>query len=90
MLTVADPDGRRTASRMIAYCIVLTAISLIPVVLGTAGRVYLCAALTLGLGFLLCAVGFVRTRSVSRARRVLQASLVYLPVLLGVLMWDRH
>jgi protoheme IX farnesyltransferase len=64
MLTVADPDGRRTASRMIAYCIVLTAISLIPVVLGTAGRVYLCAALILGLGFL----SSVRSGSSGRAR----------------------
>jgi protoheme IX farnesyltransferase len=89
MLTVVDPSGRRTGSWMVAYCILLTAVSLAPVVLGMAGRIYLSAALVLGLGFLVCAIGFVQKRSVTRARWVLQASLIYLPVLLGLLMWDR-
>jgi protoheme IX farnesyltransferase len=89
MLAVIDPNGTSTASRMVIYCIALTGVSLLPVYLGTAGRAYLCAALLLGVGFLASAVGFGRNRSGTRARLVLQASLVYLPVLLALLMWDR-
>jgi protoheme IX farnesyltransferase len=89
MLTVVDPDGRLTAARMVMYCVVLIAVSVMPVYFGTAGRVYLCVAAILGIGFFVCAIGFGQNRTVGRARRVLQASLIYLPVLLGVLMWDR-
>ncbi len=89
MLTVVDPDGRLTAVRMVMYCVALIVVSLMPVYLGTAGRVYLWVAAILGLGFLVCAISFGRNRSVGRARRVLQASLIYLPALLAVLMWDR-
>jgi heme o synthase len=89
MVTVGDTNGWRTGSRMVAYCIALMLASLLPVFLGAAGRIYLFAALVLGLGFLLSALGFVRNRSLGRARRVLQVSLIYLPVLLALLMWDR-
>jgi len=89
MLTVVDPGGRLTAVRMVMYCVALIAVSLMPFYLGTAGRVYVWVAAILGVGFLVCAIGFGRYRSVGRARRVLQASLIYLPALLAVLMWDR-
>jgi protoheme IX farnesyltransferase len=89
MLTVVDPDGRLTAVRMVMYCTALILVSFVPVFLGRAGGVYLCVAAILGLGFLVCTIGFGRNRTVGRARRVLQASLIYLPVLLAVLMWDR-
>jgi len=89
MLTVVDPGGRLTAVRMVMYCVALIAVSLMPFYLGTAGRVYLWVAASLGFGFLVCAIGFGRNRTVGRARRVLQASLIYLPALLAVLMWDR-
>jgi protoheme IX farnesyltransferase len=89
MVTVHDHDGTRTAGRMIGYCGVLTLVSLMPAFLGAAGPLYLGAALVLGIGFLACAVGFARKRSTARARRVLHASLIYLPVLLALLMLDR-
>jgi protoheme IX farnesyltransferase len=89
MITVGDADGWKTGVRMVGFCIALIGVSLMPVVLGTAGRTYLIAAIALGLGFLLSAISFVRNRTVGRARRVLQASLIYLPVLLALLMWDR-
>jgi heme o synthase len=89
MVTVHDHNGTRTACRMIAFCIALALISLMPVFLGTAGLFYLGAALVLGIGFLGCAIGFARKRTNARARRVLHASLIYLPVLLALLMLDR-
>ena len=41
------------------------------------------------IGFVTCAIGFLRTPSVIQARRVLLASLVYLPELLVVLLVAR-
>jgi protoheme IX farnesyltransferase len=89
MLPVLDPDGRRTGQQMTAYCLLLLPASLCPYFIGSAGPVYLAGALLLGLGFLASALGFRRTHSVRQARRVLRASLVYLPGLFALLLTDR-
>ena len=89
MLPVVDSDGRRTAQNMILYCLALLAVSLQPVLLGEAGLLYLGGAVLLGLTFLATAVGFQRWRSHCQARRVLRASLIYLPGLLALLLLDR-
>jgi protoheme IX farnesyltransferase len=88
MLPSVDPDGSATGRQMIGYCLALAAASLLPVVIGGAGPVYLAGALLLGIGFLACAVGFSLRRSTARARAVLRASLVYLPALLTLLLLD--
>jgi protoheme IX farnesyltransferase len=73
---------------MVGYCLALVAASLMPVVVGGAGPVYLTGALLLGFGFLACTVGFSLWRSQARARAVLRASLIYLPALLTLLLLD--
>jgi protoheme IX farnesyltransferase len=88
MLPVVDPDGGMTGRQMVSYCTALIPVSLTPVVLHLAGPVYLAGALVLGLGFLSCTIGFLRRRSVPQARRVLRASLVYLPAVLGLLLLE--
>jgi protoheme IX farnesyltransferase len=88
MLPVVDPSGLMTGWRMVAYCLVLVAASLLPVTLGAAHGVYLAGAVLLGLSFLASAVWFVRDRSLRSARRVLRASLLYLPGLLLLLLLD--
>jgi protoheme IX farnesyltransferase len=88
MLPAIDPEGGLTGRLMVCYCLALLAASLTPLVLGVGGPVYLAGALLLGIGFLACAVGFARRRSVARARIVLRASLIYLPALLLLLLWD--
>jgi heme o synthase len=89
MLPVIDREGRRTAQNMILYCLALLAVSLQPVLFGSAGVLYLGGAMLLGLAFLASALGFQRWRSLCQARRVLRASLVYLPGLLALLLLDR-
>jgi protoheme IX farnesyltransferase len=89
MLPVVDPDGRRTAWRMAGYCVLLLAVSLTPVFLGDAHWLYLTGAVLLGLGFLARALAFGAARDVRQARRVLRASLLYLPGLLALLLLDR-
>jgi protoheme IX farnesyltransferase len=88
MLPVVDRRGRETAVQMVSYCLALVPVSLAPVVFGQAGAVYLAGAVLLGAYFLAGALGFFRAHSVRQARRVLRASLVYLPALLALLLLE--
>jgi protoheme IX farnesyltransferase len=88
MLPVVDPDGRRTARHMVLWCVALIVVSLAPVALGSAGPVYAVGAVLLGLFFLAPALRFRRARTERHARRVLKASLLYLPGLLALLLLD--
>ncbi|MDH3405022.1 MAG: heme o synthase [Acidobacteriota bacterium] len=89
MLPVVQPNGHSTARQMVLYSAALIPVSLGPVVLGLAGQGYLAGALVLGLGYTALGVAFARTRSDLAARRVLLASVLYLPAVLGVLAVDR-
>lgn len=89
MLPVVDRDGQRTSQNMILYCLALLAVSLQHVLLGEAGLLYLVGAVLLGLTFLATAIGFRCGRTHAQARRVLRASLLYLPGLLALLLLDR-
>lgn len=88
MLPVVDPDGVQTSRQMIRYALVLIPISLLPALFGMAGPLYVVAAVVLGFGFLKSCWAFARSSTVSQARRVLRASLIYLPLLLLLLLLD--
>ena len=88
-LPVVEPNGGSTGRQIISYCFALLAVSLLPTLLGTTGPAYFLAALLLGAGFLGCGIGLAATQSASAARRLLFASLVYLPLLLVVMALDR-
>jgi heme o synthase len=89
MLPVDDPDGRRTALQTLLYGGALVPVSLLPSPLGLVGMMYLAGALLLGLGYFAACVVFARRRSESAARRLLLASVAYLPALLAVMLVDR-
>jgi protoheme IX farnesyltransferase len=88
MLPAVDPTGRATARRMVGWCVALLPASLTPLLAGAVGPVYVAGAALLGAGFLAAALGFRRAPSVPAARRVLRASLVYLPGVLALLLLD--
>lgn len=88
MLPIVDPSGGRTAVCMVVTAGLLVAASLLPVAIGMAGGVYAVGAVLLGAQFVLRGVQFHRDRTDRRARRVLRASLVYLPGVLGLLLID--
>jgi len=88
MLPVLDPNGRLTGQQMIAFCLALIPASVAPVLLGSAGLIYLVGAVLLSLYFLAGAVSFRRGRSLRQARRMVRISLFYLPALLLLLLLD--
>ena len=53
------------------------------------GNLYLAGALALGLLFLYAGVRVSFDRTRQQARRVLLASVIYLPVLYGLMLFDR-
>ena len=84
MLPVVDTDGTSTARKMVSFCAALVAVSFAPVVLHQAGVAYILGAIVLGWIFLGSTLRFARECSLAHARRVLRASLLYLPLLLAL------
>jgi heme o synthase len=89
VLPVVDQDGPSTGTHVVGNTIALVPVALLPSLVGLAGPVYFLVSLALGLAFVWTAVELARTGSTSDARRLLLASLVYLPVLLGVMALDK-
>jgi protoheme IX farnesyltransferase len=89
MLPVVEPDGRVTGQQIIAYSLMLLPVSLLPAVLGLSGKVYLVSALVLGILFVVCSVRAALSKSNQHARQLLLASVLYLPILFGVMVLNR-
>ena len=93
MLPVVEEDGRSTAIRILIYSLLLIPVSLLPSFLGMAGRLYLVSAFLLSLGLLWFGVRLITLHtplshavSKMRARQLLQATVIYLPILFIVMM----
>ncbi len=89
MLPVVEPDGRVTGQQIISYTLLLVAVSLLPAVTGLAGSVYFAGALVLGLSFLYFSARAALVRTTWQARRLLLASVIYLPILFGLMVLNR-
>lgn len=90
MLLPTDPEGHATF-RQIAICsLLLVLVSVLPALLGLAGRVYFFGALVLGLVLLQFAFTGTLSRSILRAKQLVYASVIYLPLLFGLLMLDKR
>jgi protoheme IX farnesyltransferase len=88
MLPVVEPDGESTARRILLFSFALVPISLAPKFLLMAGNVYLVGALALGALVIWAGFRAFSERSVVRARQVLLTSVIYLPLLYGLLVLD--
>ncbi len=88
-LPVIEPDDASTNRQVISHSAALLAVSLLPTLLGFAGAIYFVAAFVLGIGFLASGINLALESTLVGARRLLFASLIYLPVLLIVMALDR-
>lgn len=89
LLPVVDPDGRSTERQIVLHSGALLIAGLAPSVVGVAGATYFWIALALGLGMLGFGIDAAVRPSKDAVRRLLFATLVYLPILLGAMALDK-
>jgi protoheme IX farnesyltransferase len=89
MLPGADSRGRFTAIEVLVITVALIGVSLLPTWFGHEGKLYLLGALVSGLIFMLEGTRFAVSRSNIMARRLLHSSVIYLPVVFGLMMLDK-
>ena len=89
MLPVFDAGGQRTGRQTVSHTLGLLPVSLCPFLFQLAGVVYLAGALVLSTAFLWHAIQFSRELTLARARKLFYASIIYLPLLLGLMVWDK-
>lgn len=89
MLPVVDSDGAQTSRQVLSFSLTLLPVTLVPAVVGMAGAVYFAAALFLGVVFLAFGWRLAVSRTPTAARQLFIVSVLYLPLLLGVMVLDR-
>lgn len=87
MLPVVEPDCDSTARRILWTSLLMVPTSLLPFALSMAGNTYLGVAILMSAAFLYSAARLFQNRDAAHARGVLLTSVVYLPVLYGVLIF---
>lgn len=93
MLPVVDSNGKSTIWRILAYSAALIPVSILPVALGMSGRIYLVGAVLMGamlfrvsMGMAIPQLPATAAASKAPARRLLQATIFYLPALFALMM----
>ncbi len=89
VLPVLDATGFRTARHVMMSCVALIGVSLILPFLGVVGPMYLFGAILVGLCFLYFCVKLWQERSRRAASHLMRASIIYLPLLFALMVFDR-
>ena len=96
MLPVVETDGRSTARNILIYSMALVPVTLMPTFLNFSGWVYFAGALVLGFVLFyfsarLALLQLPMTAPLSKkyARQLLQATVIYLPLLFALMMFDK-
>ena len=89
MLPVLDPTGRTTTRHIVGWSLALVPASLFPTLLGVAGPWYAAGAVVLGFAFVALAAMLAAHCTLPHAKRVFLGSIIYLPVLFGLLVLDK-
>ncbi|MCC7460525.1 MAG: protoheme IX farnesyltransferase [Proteobacteria bacterium] len=89
MLPIGDLSGGLTTRQALLYTIALLPIGLIPSFVGMAGHFYFFGTLLVSFWFLKKVYLFFKVRDKAHARRVLLSSLLYLPVVFTLMMFDK-
>jgi len=89
MLPVIEPDGNRTIRQILWHLSLLFPISLLPVIIGMNGNIYLYGVLIITLYYFLSAFPMLYKKSYKNASRILKASVLYLPALMIIIIIDK-
>src|SRR6266576_2497073 len=88
MLPVVDRDGTRTFRQIIITAGMLVGVSVLPSVLGLAGVLYFFGALVLSTALVQVCLWAAADKSNIRAKWLMHATIIHIPVLLGLMMYD--
>ncbi len=89
MLPVIEPDGNRTIRQILWHLSLLFPISLLPVLIGMNGNIYLYGVLIITLYYFISAFPMLYKKSYKNASRILKASVFYLPALMIIIIIDK-
>ena len=88
MLPVIEPEGKITAQQIVIFTVLLIPFSLAPYFFGIAGLIYLIGASLLGIWFLTASISAARAKSNEKARKLLLVSVIYLPLLFALMVFN--
>ena len=89
MLPAVDPEGTRTFREILTTAALLVPVSLLPAVTGLAGARYFFGAVVLGLMLVEVCLWAAASKTNLRAKWLMHATVLHLPVLLGLLIYDK-
>ncbi len=89
MLPVVDRAGTATFRQIVVTATVLVPVSLLPAVVGMAGIRYFFGAVVLGMALVQACLWAARTKTNVRAKWLMHATVIHIPLLLGLLMLDK-
>ena len=89
MLPVVDKDGTRTFRQIVLYAASLVAVSLLPAIMGFAGMLYFFGALVTCTGLVQVCLWAASAKTNTRAKWLMHATVLHIPILLGLLMYDK-
>lgn len=89
MLPVVDPDGRATFSQILFCAAALIPVSLLASVTGLAGVRFYFAALLVGLLLVEVCLWASASKTNVRAKWLMHATVLHLPLLLGLMIFDK-
>jgi len=89
MLPVVDKQGTRTFRQIIVTAAVLVGVSLLPAIVGLAGVLYFFGALVVSVALLQVCLWAASAKTNVRAKWLMHATLLHIPVLLGLMVYDK-
>ena len=89
MLPVVDKEGTRTFRQIILYACALIGVSLLPSVLGYTGILYFFGALVTCTARLQVCLWAASAKTNTRAKWLMHATVMHIPVLLGLMLYDK-
>jgi protoheme IX farnesyltransferase len=90
LLPVIEPDGRSTGRQAVLYTAALIPLSMMPTGVGLATVWYLVGAIVLGAILMVLSLEFSVKRNIDTARRLFLGSILYLPILWALLVFDHR
>jgi heme o synthase len=88
MLPTLEKDGRITAQQIVLFSILMVPVSLAPFFIGMSGIYYLIGASLLGIWFLWTSIQAARAKTVERSRKLLLVSVLYLPIIFALMVFN--